>query len=309
MNRLQKKCLISAAGFHLLLLLILFVGPAFLSSHKSDPDSVITMITLDTKLTDGPSKGGGTPNAKPPPPAPPTPPAPQPQATPPEPPPKPPEQTKSLLEKLFEPTPPKEDKIEKPNPEALLPLKKVVIKKHDTADPSSETSKLKIDPKDLKLVKKTLKPKSAAPDTSEADARAEAKAQARAAAARQQAFSHSLQTLQNNLSSGTDVTVPGPGGAAFANYRDAVRIAYMDAWIAPTEAADDKATTTVSVTIARDGTVISARIKTPSGDPATDRSVDQTLRRVKSIAPFPEGATDSERTFIIKFDLTKKLLG
>ncbi len=29
MNRLQKKCVIATAGLHLLLLVILFVGPAF----------------------------------------------------------------------------------------------------------------------------------------------------------------------------------------------------------------------------------------------------------------------------------------
>ena len=143
-------------------------------------------------------------------------------------------------------------------------------------------------------------------EDSEEDSRA---ATAAATARHVAAVNSVIHNLNSGLSSGTAVTVPGPGGAAFANYKDAVRIAYMEAWIAPTEAADDKATTTVSVTIARDGTVISARIKTPSGDPATDRSVEQTLRRVKSIAPFPEGATDSERTFIIKFDLTKKLLG
>jgi TonB family protein len=93
------------------------------------------------------------------------------------------------------------------------------------------------------------------------------------------------------------------------NYKEAVAAIYERAWQTPTDATDDKSLTTASVTIARDGTVISARIKTPSGDAATDRSVEQTLRRVKFVAPFPEGATDMERTFIIKFDLKKRLLG
>src|SRR5947208_2001040 len=43
MNRLQKKCVIVSAGFHLLLMLILFVGPAFFTSK---PD------LLDAKLLD-----------------------------------------------------------------------------------------------------------------------------------------------------------------------------------------------------------------------------------------------------------------
>ncbi len=38
MNRLQKKCVIATAGFHLLLLVILFVGPAFFWSREK-PDT------------------------------------------------------------------------------------------------------------------------------------------------------------------------------------------------------------------------------------------------------------------------------
>ena len=62
----------------------------------------------------------------------------------------------------------------------------------------------------------------------------------------------------------------------------------------------------VSVTIASDGTVISARIITPSGDASVDASVQRTLDRVTYIAPFPEGATEKERTYIINFNLKAK---
>ena len=64
----------------------------------------------------------------------------------------------------------------------------------------------------------------------------------------------------------------------------------------------DNANTKVSVTIANDGTVISARIITPSGDAGLDASVQRTLERVRFIAPFPEGATEKERTYIINFN-------
>jgi biopolymer transport protein ExbD len=79
MNRLQKKCFIGSAGLHLLLVLILFVGPAFLSpKSKSQEYVVLTVIPLLT--TDG-FTGGGNPNVKLPPPPPPvrepTPPTPQ----------------------------------------------------------------------------------------------------------------------------------------------------------------------------------------------------------------------------------------
>lgn len=293
MNRLQKKCLISAAGFHLLLLLILFVGPAFLSSH----DKVNDMPLLDfipSKLVDAPFSGGGTPNAKPPPPAPPTPPAPQPQATPPDPTP-----PKTFLQKIFEPDPPKVEPIEKTDPEAFQ-LKKV-------SKPVSDKPTQKTTPDiSLKRVKVKAKTPTTTTDTSEADARAEAKAQARAAAARQQAFSRSLQTLRNNLSTGTDVTVPGPGGAAYANYAQVVKSVYTQAWNAPDDVADDEATTKVKVVIARDGTVVSANIIGRSGSAPVDRSVQETLRRVQFVAPFPEGATDAERSFTINFNLKAK---
>ena len=45
MNRLQKKCVIATAGFHLLLLVILFVGPAFFNEKpKADDSPVLDVI-------------------------------------------------------------------------------------------------------------------------------------------------------------------------------------------------------------------------------------------------------------------------
>jgi TonB family protein len=58
----------------------------------------------------------------------------------------------------------------------------------------------------------------------------------------------------------------------------------------------------VIVTIASDGTVISARIIDSSGDAALDASVQKTLERVTFIAPFPEGTTDKQRTYTISFN-------
>jgi TonB family protein len=69
MNRTQKKCLVATAGSHLLLLVILVVGPAFLSSHDSVEDlPVIEFVPMIT--TDKPFSGGGNPNANPQPPTP-----------------------------------------------------------------------------------------------------------------------------------------------------------------------------------------------------------------------------------------------
>jgi hypothetical protein len=68
MNRLQKKCLIATAGFHLLLLVILLVGPAFFAPKpKVDETQVLDVIPaniLDDALN------SGVRGAQPPPPAP-----------------------------------------------------------------------------------------------------------------------------------------------------------------------------------------------------------------------------------------------
>src|ERR1051325_8394531 len=67
MNRLQKKCFIASAGTHLLLLLILFVGPAFLSPKRPPPDNLplidfIPPRTVDAAVAPNP---GGAPIQRP----------------------------------------------------------------------------------------------------------------------------------------------------------------------------------------------------------------------------------------------------
>jgi len=89
MNRLAKKCVVASTGLHLLLVVILFVGPAFLvSQNKPDNLPVLTFIPL--KTVDDLVSGGGNPNARPPAPVV-QPPPPQPQAQPPAPAPEPPQ--------------------------------------------------------------------------------------------------------------------------------------------------------------------------------------------------------------------------
>lgn len=81
MNRLQKKCVIATASFHLLLLLILFVGPAFFWAHEK-PDTSPILEMISPVLVDTASSGVQSPQPPPPappvaPPQPPTPPQPQ----------------------------------------------------------------------------------------------------------------------------------------------------------------------------------------------------------------------------------------
>src|ERR1700722_11809090 len=57
MNRLKKKCVIGIAGIHLLLLLILIVGPAFFNRQpKADDTTVLDVIPanlLDAAINSG----------------------------------------------------------------------------------------------------------------------------------------------------------------------------------------------------------------------------------------------------------------
>jgi TonB family protein len=88
MNRLQKKCIIATAGFHLLLLVILFVGPAFFNAKPKVDDSQVLDV-IPANLVDAVVNSGvravqppaPTPIVTPPPPTPTvvTPPTPVPQ--------------------------------------------------------------------------------------------------------------------------------------------------------------------------------------------------------------------------------------
>ena len=109
MNRLQKKCVIATAGFHLLLLVILFVGPAFFNSKPKVDDSQVLDV-IPANLIDA-AFNSGVKNVTPPAPTPivvqqpqPTPPTPK-QIVQPAPVPQPTLLTR--LETIFKPEPAK----------------------------------------------------------------------------------------------------------------------------------------------------------------------------------------------------------
>jgi colicin import membrane protein len=280
MNRLQKKCVIASAGFHLLLLLILFIGPAFLSS-RSKGDALPVLDFIPSKLIDSPFVGGGNPNAALPPPA-----QQPPVAQPPQPAPQPPQQKAAPLE------PPKE--VVKTSPNAL-----------DTkADTKSRRPAV-----NTNLMARPRNDAATAKQLAQADAEAKAAADARKRAADQ--VGKAVASLRGGLSLGTTVEMfgPGGGGETYASYDAYIRTVYMQAWIEPEGVSDNPPTPKASVTIARDGTVISARLTQPSGNAVVDRAVVTTLNRVKFIAPFPEGSKDEQRSYTINFTLElKKLL-
>jgi protein TonB len=275
MNRLQKKCVMATAGVHLLLLVILFVGPAFFYSRpKADDLQVLDVIP--THLIDA-AFNSGVANAQPPPPAPaapPQPPPPVPVITPPAP----------VPEKIVKAEPVKPpDKL---SPDNLTPVEKPA---------KTEPRKIQIS---TQLVTRTAPKNSPAADNSQQQQR------------QAQAIRSALRNLKSNLTRGTTIDMPGNSSVAYANYASVVKSIYEQAWVPPDNANNDEANAKVSVTIASDGTVISAHIVAPSGDAGVDASVQRTLNRVTFIEPFPDGAKEKDRTYIINFNLkTKRLLG
>jgi TonB family protein len=167
----------------------------------------------------------------------------------------------------------------------------------------------KLSPDNSKPVEKTAKTEPPKPQIStKLVTRTVSKNSSAAALAQQQrqarAFQSALQRLKNNLTSGTVVAMPGSGSVAYASYKDALGSIYYNAWT-PEGAGNDEANTFVRVTVAGDGSVIDARIITPSGDQKMDESVQRTLQRVPSVPPLPD-KSKIQQDFTIMFNLKAK---
>lgn len=315
MNRLQKKCVIGSAGVHLLLALVLLVGPAFMGP-KDTSENLPPLDFVPSRTVDALISGGGRPDASP------LPPAPQ-RQTPPEPPaplPPPPKPVKPA------PKPDAEDPIK----EVIKDFKKIkdVEEVKDVKD-AKDSSDSKDEPNPLELPKKTkkrdvsttlVKRKTDSGAEAKAKARAEAKAKAEAeeeAAAEQQAreyadyrhrvFSavgHADNAIGSKVSGGTSFELRGIGGGGvpYANFKQSVISAYTRAWIVPDGVTDKDATVETLVVIGRDGTVLSARITQRSGNSELDRSVQRVLERVKQVPPLPEDSKDDQREVPINFN-------
>ncbi len=287
MNRTQKKCVLASAGAHLLLVVILIIGPAFGSSRRK-PDEVPLLDFVPYKTVDALVSGGGYRDGRPPQMAPvprTQPPAPQPQA---QPQPQPPE-------KQRDPDPPKEAAKEADPPEK--PVESLV--------PSAR-------PKRKPEVNMTLVKRKRSTDEAKTKAEARAREEARAYADSRRQIAREIGRLADRIgeetAGSTEIKLQGPGGGGvpYANFLQAVKTVYTDAWVVPDGVINDQATAVAAVTIARDGTVLRYRLVTRSGDSLVDHSVQATLERVKFAAPLPEDSKEQERTVTINFNVKAK---
>ncbi len=294
MNRQQKKCLTATVGFHLLLILILFVGPGFFTP-KPKPDTTQLLDVIPATAVEA-ALNSGVKAAQPPPPTPPMiqppPPVIEPP-TPPQPAPKPAPQpvapTPTLVEKVetfFKPEP---REPETPSPDdSPKPVEHKPKKEHA----------IKVD---LTTVKRKDLPKTTQHKPVD-DTRAQRE--------RADEIERAVRNLQSNFTPSTKVEMPGTSSVSYASYASIIKSIYTQAWVPPDNAANDSANIKVRITVANDGNVISSEIVDPSGDAGVDASVQRTLDRVNFIAPFPDGATEKQKTFIINFNLkTKRMLG
>jgi len=284
MNRLQKKCVIGTAGIHLLLLTILIFGPAFFNRQPKTDTMILTAISanvLDNALNSGVQDAQAPQPApqptvippslqQPPPPLP----APEPKAVqPPAPAPTPSPSLLKAFEEYFQHT--------KPPPTVTPDLKRV---EHPQ---KSQDENIKVD-----LTKKVQHTKPSHKPNPENTSNAKE-------------INSELRSLSHSLSSSTKIDVPGTGTAAMANYGSVVQSIYEQAVVPnlPAEVGHNDEHTKVRVTIARDGTVISSSIISPSGDSVWDNAVQRTLDQVTSIGmPFPAGATEDQRSYTIDFN-------
>ena len=287
MNRLQKKCIISTAGIHLLLLTILIFGPAFFNQQPKTDNTVLDVIPaniVDNALNSG-VRDAQAPQPTPAPtaipqsllqPPPPLPaPAPEPRVVqPPQPAPTPSPSLLNEFEKMFRQTKPA------PTPTVTPDLNRVARPEKSHAD------NIKVNLHRIRRAE-TSKNYSTSENTSDT-----------------KAINSELRSLEKSLSPGTKIDMPGNGTEASASYDAVLRSIYLRAVVAnlPARVAHDDEHTLVRVTIARDGTVISSTITSPSGDTAWDNAVQRTLDQVTTVAAFPDSWTEQQRSFSLDFN-------
>ncbi len=290
MTRLQKKCFVFSLGLHGLLAAILFLSAGFRTRPEDPGLQVLSMIPAN--ILDRASAPGGAPAARQPRPQDPMPPSEVVGRV---------EYSKPIEEEQRTRPLPTPRPIETPQPPRVTPLPQ-----HDS--PLPPRSK----PVPHHEIHPSYTPAARAANTKPTDNSQASQAASQAELKRLKEVEDSLSHLATGVAASaaekTTVDVPGLGGAGepFAGYNEVVKSIYYRAWITQDTLAGHVAGPVARIVVARDGTILSAELTTPSGDASLDKSVDRALQRVTKLPPFPAGARDEERTFRIRFSLDAK---
>ena len=272
MTRLIKRCFVLSVGLHLLVVAVLIICATYLFAEKpkeiQQKISLIAPEVLDNILN--PSQPA------PPSPQPPTPVRPV-KPNPPTP-----------VKPAVKPNPPRAIKTVRPDPpRPVKPKPKLRPQpKPNTKTPAKPRPKIKIS-SNTKTSNNTSQPKQKTnprPPVSKKDL-------------------DSIRKASQQLSAAIQVNVTGSNRAAFASYAAYVVGVYRRAWepLIPGNLSRSQVAQ-VTVTIRRDGTVLSARITRRTGNAVLDRSVQTALNRVKRIGKvFPSGSRDTQQTFVLDF--------
>lgn len=197
-------------------------------------------------------------------------------------------------------------KTTEPGPEPEPPAKKA----SSTSTPAKPAIKIA---DTQHLVSRQSEQAAQAREKAEADARAKARADEHAAQFARQQLAAKMKSiiggLQGGLSAPVKVQVDadsGPNALAFQDYGQNMVRLYEQMWITPPNLSEATAVVSVTVTVGRDGQVLSWRLHRPTGNAAIDKSVRETLEKVRQFEPFPASFRESQRTFNIDFNLKAK---
>jgi TonB family protein len=268
MSRLLKKCLFLSIGLHILLAAALLICTAFFIAKPEKIMPTLSMIApdvLDNLLNPQPVS---TPKKNPNPP----------------------------VRRIVTPAPPKKVTPTPPKKVTPTPPKKVTPTPPKKVTPKKQTPSVKpTKSKTIKIAQNTQTSKGAT-----VRPKKNTHPKAPPVSAKQL---NTIKSMRNQLSAAINVNVAGANAAAFTSYANFVVGVYRRTWepLIPSGLARSRIAK-VSVTIRRDGRVLSAKIISKTGDAALDRSVQRALDRVKTIGkPFPSGSKGSQRTFTLDF--------
>jgi len=294
---------------HGFLFLLLLIGPAFL--HQKAPDQTFTPILemVNVKITDGETRGGGTPaavaQAQSQPPA-----APHPQQT-----------TQTAPREQPSPVvprpPERPEPVEKQVPDdfSIKPPVKTTKTEPKKTEPSPDSKTKPTVNFDQVVTRRPSNNKKKEENRRSEQLSAQKSALQKAQNERAKILSgiNSATTSIRQGSAGTtsvSLSGFGGGGEAFANYRDVVASVYKNKYEAVLLSAGDIAegadSVTAKITIDKSGSVVSSRIISKSNNSGLNRLVQRVIDGITRVAPFPEGATEDKREFTITFDLKAK---